>query len=1569
MKKNEFDPKMAEAISFFNIFSGMRDFIFNGLFNALMIKTTSKVFFNFVMIVYWIQLNFLLFTPNYAANWMPSKIYPYILSVYKYVHLPVGLIPLGYNSFLAFTIAISSLSMFGVFTLLFISRKSFRPVGKSLIILSYFKVWILLTQTVMVVPMAIIYIKQLSWDSSNSTLLNFPDVVYMEPKHFAGVFFTISGLVSFIPIFLLGAIYFHEPNSNNWSVSCKRPDYVHLINGFLITIAATGEILFDIGTLRYVIPLFCFLFSILYFFNLFLVTPYYTRSSGRVPAMGSLVFLWTSSISCVGAYLNNKIEGLPEIWLVGMPIVFLIGVFGKAFQLKPLYDQTEFLTEKRLVAQLTLLLQLMNEDKDDPTVSMVLDGFIELHIDRCSIPSCRITPIPLRLTKPELIEIKDSKFRNTRFLQLVELLFEEGVKKFEDSVSIRICYIALLVDRFKKRRAALNQIRILEEARPSGQNSFLLYIYKRRVEKFETIKTGQDNEEDLNEIAHEFMVKKFKDQMDSICCYFYEMWLTLTEETPNFNKVVAIYAKVELDIKALEEIWCQLSLYSLNAKFQYITLLSRFYSNILNDFAKSDSLMNEAKLLTKTISEKNSNFMNLRVSDSISDISNPIISISADSKTLGLITDTNNAAVAFFRFEKSELLNKNVRILLPKVIRGFHQGYLRKAFIDKKKSFNREKPLFALSKDGFLIQIYLTVKLLNGDTNLFVGRFRTASISKFTAMFLTDEDGVIDSFSAGCDVFFGFTNSQIINSENISNLIPNILTYKDMLLNRGVLLIPEEVGLSRPGFNIYIDISSYSHPNMDSSYYVYQLILERIKEDKQMISSRSLDNDFNFTLHGRKKKMVARRGFVPSTTNVNSGIDNDEIDDSDSQVKLHFNNIERYDYGIKHCRLENGELMLVLEEDGANLESKNDDDEIRKNKQQKQDELDFQDEDAFSLFFAAKKDEFRQKLSGRSVPNSLKLLSFFLFLLIFFYVIIFVLFIVLRVNNMLKMKDFMSTFKSMSDLGNTVQRGINIATLKYSENPGIIFNSDPKYFSEAFSQTVLSLEVSEMEIQSRLEMFKNTKISELFEREDIEISTSSGIVQYNFWNALRDILTQSFVLKQEQDGSGNTESKETRLKQIVLFYNSINGDFLTRINEIRSAILELTWSSIELTIRDLLFFVFFCSVLVLIFIVIVIYQAKNNKSKTELLILLIEINTNRVKHFCRKSELFRNTIISEENEDPQDLEYIVNEQRSIGLSNVQKDKLKKIRLDANFHPLILIKVIASFFILICVFIYSLLYYNLNVGISRTFLPELHNTLGIESDILMFQNKIFTQAFYPEIASNFDDFNTQNMNSIFDLTYRLMQDQVDTTFSHSAYYSNRAVLLFSDDLCNFWSEMPRTNSTMTQIFSPTYEDCQSIKSNPKTSGLLSSGIVYSLITYKEIFRDLIPLLNSSSEDYTLKINNCQASKTECVFGNTNVETFVKFYYYFLQEILAQYSEATVSDISEIFVDVVVGRLKLILALSLPYGFIITMIIILPYLVQKFDEMKIVRLILLIIPDLDLMKSRKLRRFVHKIIVRD
>ncbi|XOB62554.1 PAS domain S-box protein [Campylobacterota bacterium DY0563] len=92
----------------------------------------------------------------------------------------------------------------------------------------------------------------------------------------------------------------------------------------------------------------------------------------------------------------------------------------------------------------------------------------------------------------------------------------------------------------------------------------------------------------------------------------------------------------------------------------------------------------------------------------------------------GMIQEVNNAVIKIFGYEKGELLNKNVNILIPSPHHEKHDEYVKNHDKDvHSEIINKDRELYGLHKDGSFVNISLIVtKVKINDELFFIGNIK-----------------------------------------------------------------------------------------------------------------------------------------------------------------------------------------------------------------------------------------------------------------------------------------------------------------------------------------------------------------------------------------------------------------------------------------------------------------------------------------------------------------------------------------------------------------------------------------------------------------------------------------------------------------------------------------------------------------------------------------------------------------------------------------------------------------------------------------------------------------------------
>ena len=110
--------------------------------------------------------------------------------------------------------------------------------------------------------------------------------------------------------------------------------------------------------------------------------------------------------------ISTNYEGLPYIWLIGIPIVVLVILMRREYR----YDLLMINSQKydslnQAIAQLTYLNKMLNFYYQDNNIASLLDGLVEYHQSYCKLESC---PVNTRNVNTKRVRKFMKNFKNDR---------------------------------------------------------------------------------------------------------------------------------------------------------------------------------------------------------------------------------------------------------------------------------------------------------------------------------------------------------------------------------------------------------------------------------------------------------------------------------------------------------------------------------------------------------------------------------------------------------------------------------------------------------------------------------------------------------------------------------------------------------------------------------------------------------------------------------------------------------------------------------------------------------------------------------------------------------------------------------------------------------------------------------------------------------------------------------------------------------------------------------------------------------------------------------------------------
>ena len=390
-------------------------------------------------------------------------------------------------------------------------------------------------------------------------------------------------------------------------------------------------------------------------------------------------------------------------------------------------------------------------------------------------------------------------------LQYCEKLFEFGISKFPNDISLKVNYSFFLISEMNNNKKALIILNNVHTSIFSFNDNYNVYRCKRLIEDDNTLNKNK-NINIINSFEYKKKINDFKLLISKATSLYYDFWTLIiiikVNFTNNIEEVNRIGAEiVKLNKKIEEEYNSLIKIKSDN--YDLIKFYSYFTGNILN---------NQEKYKQEKIKISNSAFSNIQNLNEVQfinfDINNlrnkdlfKYIILSSNKKDFGTIKDFSPNLCPIFGYTKSEIIGNNINILIPALFHKSHNKILFKYIEKSKNKFYKElynnytyipdfidKQTYAVSKSKFLIPIKLKTYFVQTEGNEFVYIIEITKIKDFEKILenyeennlglkcivLTDDNFYIQSFTANCVNRLKLNDSYINANYNIINHIKQI---------------------------------------------------------------------------------------------------------------------------------------------------------------------------------------------------------------------------------------------------------------------------------------------------------------------------------------------------------------------------------------------------------------------------------------------------------------------------------------------------------------------------------------------------------------------------------------------------------------------------------------------------------------------------------------------------------------------------------------------------------------------------------------------------------------------------
>ena len=417
----------------------------------------------------------------------------------------------------------------------------------------------------------------------------------------------------------------------------------------------------------------------------------------------------------------------------------------------------------------------------------ILESLISKIEQNCIIPECPI--------KKYMENIKNGIDCPFLLNQYCEKLFEYGISKFSDDVSLKNYYSIFLIMDMNYKKKALMILNSIQKKALSFLDNYNIFRTLRLIEKTKSSILNKKNS------AFEYRQKsqEFKDLIKKLINLYNEFISLLLDSKlqniDNFNKIHKIGSQIMKLNPKIEEKYNNLT----NIKtdnIEIIKLYSEFVEGVLRDEEKLEKCKNIAKLKYSTeFKTYEKDFSNLDIKVLSEKINLPYLIVSTHKEQIGKIIDVSLNILKIFGYTKSELIGKNINMLIPKILAKNHDSLIREQYekdklrllenLNSKKLYFPEivkKDVFGVTKLKFLINLKMKIYFIKTEDNILL---YVAEIENYLPLInliknvnseaklciLTDQNLIIQNFTPNCLEHLKLNVEYINSNINIVNYI------------------------------------------------------------------------------------------------------------------------------------------------------------------------------------------------------------------------------------------------------------------------------------------------------------------------------------------------------------------------------------------------------------------------------------------------------------------------------------------------------------------------------------------------------------------------------------------------------------------------------------------------------------------------------------------------------------------------------------------------------------------------------------------------------------------------------
>ena len=496
----------------------------------------------------------------------------------------------------------------------------------------------------------------------------------------------------------------------------------------------------------------------------------------------NLMSIWTYVVLLISKiFVNVVANGFIYLLLFVYPFIIYLSIIifrEKEYEyLQSSYNITrvnDFIKKAKLNIKLVNSFLERNQNIGDSNEEqknlILLKGYITFHCSIC-------TEIDCPLTKFEANEGNKSIQRQC-LLSYINSFFTKGLKIFPNNFNILILFIYF---NFSK-KFNLNTSKVyfsqVKNMSCSIKDKYIVYCLEQIIKNKTQMDLNIDNEkQNNNQIdSTEQKYHKLKYLIENSIKYYSEFWgifSTNISSKINTSKLYNIGEKLNIYLSEMQNLWDNdLKNKKISNDCQNIAqLYSKFLSEVLWDHQKSkeiskkindDNLNNYYSTDNKNINDKFNNNL-----ESLIDNQDFILYFQYGEKRNSKILQISSSYSHFLHFQRSELMGKEIKLILPNLLHEEVYKYLDQSLKSLNIEANNQNDLLEQESDsnslfylsmiknrmGYIYPIYYSYQILNDTdySNSFIMKYKLENRqpkSEYAYFILTNSDFTIENISS-----------------------------------------------------------------------------------------------------------------------------------------------------------------------------------------------------------------------------------------------------------------------------------------------------------------------------------------------------------------------------------------------------------------------------------------------------------------------------------------------------------------------------------------------------------------------------------------------------------------------------------------------------------------------------------------------------------------------------------------------------------------------------------------------------------------------------------------------------